>query len=60
MRVCGLQEDKTLRQYLAVLFFGTWFGGLAYVSYLDTTYGGPVHGKGLCVASFAPAVQPAR
>jgi len=43
------QEDqRSLFQVLTILFFGGITAVLVWASYMDATYGGPVHGKGFC------------
>eukprot|EP00931_Biecheleriopsis_adriatica_P025113 TRINITY_DN15514_c0_g1_i1.p1 TRINITY_DN15514_c0_g1~~TRINITY_DN15514_c0_g1_i1.p1 ORF type:complete len:276 (-),score=57.33 TRINITY_DN15514_c0_g1_i1:57-848(-) len=48
-----LAEERTRNkgrlEVLKYIFFGSIAGALVWVSYMDATYGGPVHGKGLCL-----------
>jgi len=54
LRELQLKREDTLRK-LSYVFFGTLFAFVGWISYMDYAYGGPVHGKGLCVASVIPS-----
>lgn len=55
-----LKEEQTRNsgrlRNTAYFFFATLIGLMSWASYMDTTYGGPVHGKGFC---FPAGVMPA-
>eukprot|EP00929_Paragymnodinium_shiwhaense_P006859 TRINITY_DN110811_c0_g1_i1.p1 TRINITY_DN110811_c0_g1~~TRINITY_DN110811_c0_g1_i1.p1 ORF type:complete len:397 (-),score=97.10 TRINITY_DN110811_c0_g1_i1:229-1419(-) len=47
----GMKDERKVG---TSLFFGSVFAILVYVGYLDSAYGGPIHGKGICAASPIP------
>mmetsp|Transcript_96373 Transcript_96373/g.171288 ORF Transcript_96373/g.171288 Transcript_96373/m.171288 type:complete len:383 (+) Transcript_96373:31-1179(+) len=42
------------RETVGAIFFGSALLLLGWLGYMDSTYGGPIHGKGLCPASPIP------
>lgn len=48
------QNDAAFRDKLSVVFFGGLSAILVYLSYMDATYGGPIHSKGICIPSVIP------
>lgn len=48
------KRDTDERKTLGFLLFGSLFSLTIYAGYMDATYGGPIHGKGLCPASPIP------
>lgn len=47
-------QEKASRQVQGAVFFGGLLSILLWLGYMDSTYGGPIHGKGLCPASPIP------
>lgn len=66
MKESGMSNEELLKKEqtrnrgrlrtTAYAFFATLIGTMSWASYMDATYGGPVHGKGFC---FPAGIMPA-
>jgi len=48
------EEQRQQRIFFGNIFFATLFGVAVGLSYVEKVYGGPIHGKGICVPSVLP------
>ncbi|CAK0821978.1 unnamed protein product [Prorocentrum cordatum] len=46
---------KSTYSALSAVFWPLLVGGMLWLTYMDSTYGGPIHGRGACVPSIVPA-----